>query len=334
MMTIPMPHNYVPRKYQVPLYNAIADGYRRGIAIWHRRSGKDKTLLNVTAKETQKRVGSYDYLYSTYAQGKKAIWDGMDKAGFKYLHHFPDQLVSRKNDTELKLTLKNDSIFQIIGSDNYDSVMSTNPLGCVFSEFSLQDPAAWSYMMPILHENAGWAFFAYTPRGRNHAHKLYRDAQKDPKTWFCQLLTVEDTGMEYLVDEARKDNMSDEMIQQEFYCSFNAPQMGAYYGKEMSAARAARRIGIVPHDPSLKVHTFWDLGISDYMVIWFVQFAGQEIHLVDYYEDCNEGMPHYAQILDERREKKNGSTANIGHRTISRSGSYLPGYRDAIQLRN
>ena len=302
-MTVAMPHNFTPRRYQAQLYNALADGYRRGIAIWHRRSGKDKTLINVAAKETHKRIGAYDYLYPTYAQGKKAIWDGMDKAGFKYMDHFPEQLVARKNDTELKVVLKNRSLFQIIGSDNYDSVMSTNPLGCVFSEFSLQDPSAWAYMMPILHENGGWAMFAYTPRGRNHAYKLYKDAMRDPATWFCQVLTVENTGMEYLVDEARKDNMSDEMIDQEFYCSFNAPQMGAYYGKEMTAARKDKRIGNVPHDPSLLVHTFWDLGIHDYMCIWFTQFAGQEIHDIDYFEDHDQGMSYYVKTLEERRRE-------------------------------
>ncbi len=82
-------------------------------------------------------------------------------------------------------------------TDNFDGIMSTNPIGCVFAEYSLQDPRAWDYIRSILRENGGWAIFDFTPRGRNHGYALYQIARKlqaegDP-TWFAEKLTVDDT---------------------------------------------------------------------------------------------------------------------------------------------
>ena len=87
-------------------------------------------------------------------------------------------------------------------------------------------------------------------------------------------------------------------LQQEYYCSFDVAIPGAYYSKQIAAARADKRIGFVPIEPMLQVHTFWDLGISDAMTIWFVQAVGKEIRLINYYEHNNEGMDHYVRYLD------------------------------------
>ena len=60
------------------------------------------------------------------------------------------------------------------------------------------------------------------------------------------------------------------------------------------------RITSVPYDKSVKVDTWWDLGISDNMVIWFVQLVGKEIRVIDYYEAAGFGLDHYAGVLTDR----------------------------------
>lgn len=78
---------------------------------------------------------------------------------------------------------------------------------------------------------------------------------------------------------------------------------GAYYASLMSDALKQQRIGITNLlDTSDKVYTFWDLGIraSDTTAIWFVQFIGHGIHLVDYYENFGEGMNHYSSLLNQK----------------------------------
>ena len=154
MPEITIPYNYEPRPYQLPFWQAFDSGKKRLLTVWHRRAGKDKTYVNLCARESQKRVGSYFYFLPTYAQGKKIIWDGMDYNGFRFLHHFPKEMWDGPaNNTEMKLRLKNGSLFQVVGSDNIDSIVGTNPVGCVFSEFALQDPRGWDYVRPILAAN-------------------------------------------------------------------------------------------------------------------------------------------------------------------------------------
>ncbi len=306
MPTIQIPYNFMPRPYQLPVLRALDSGATRAVAVWHRRSGKEKTFINYTARKCIDRIGTYFYAFPTYTQAKRAIWDGRDRDGFPFLGHFPQEIVKARDATELKLTLINGSIFQLVGTDNIDSLMSTNPLGVVFAEYSLQDPRGWDYLRPILRENGGWAVFDYTPRGKNHGYTLYDMASKlqadgDP-AWFAERLTVEDTGVlsHGDIEAERREGMDEEMIQQEYYCSFEGARQGSYYGREMSAAEAEGRICAVPVQPEIAVDTWWDLGVKDGSGIWFTQNVGREVHVVDYYEQSGEGLPHYAKLLQTK----------------------------------
>jgi hypothetical protein len=75
---------------------------------------------------------------------------------------------------------------------------------------------------------------------------------------------------------------------------------GAIYAEAINAARTDGRITGVPHNPTVKVDTWWDLGVADSTSIWFTQDIGREIHVIDFYEAQGEGLPHYAGMLEKR----------------------------------
>ncbi len=125
------------------------NGVKRAVAVWHRRAGKDKTLINLIIKKAFERKGTYYYYFPTQAQGRKIIWNGMDKAGMPFLDHVPKELIAQKKDQEMLIKLTNGSIIQIVGTDRGE-VVGPNPVGCVFSEYSLQNPIAWQFVQPIL----------------------------------------------------------------------------------------------------------------------------------------------------------------------------------------
>ena len=307
MAKVRLPYQFTPREYQLPTLAALDAGVKRGVLLWHRRSGKEKTLINHTAKAMQQRVGTYFYIFPTYAQAKKAIWDGKDREGFPFTGHFPDELVASRNSTELKIVYNNGSLFQLIGSDNVDLLMSTNPIGVVFAEYSLQDPRAWEYIRPILLENGGWAAFDYTPRGKNHGYELWQMASHNTD-WFTSKLTVDDTKREdgtpvitpEMIEAERREGVSEEMIQQEYYCSFEGVMEGAYYGKQLSQAEADGRIGRIPHDESIGVETWWDIGVGDSTSIWFTQSVRREVRVIDYLEGSGESLSYYAKELQAK----------------------------------
>lgn len=75
---------------------------------------------------------------------------------------------------------------------------------------------------------------------------------------------------------------------------------GSYYSKQVSIARVEKRIGYVPYDRTIPVHTAWDLGYNDATAIWFVQFIGQEIHLIEYMEGSGESLAYWLGIIKSK----------------------------------
>jgi hypothetical protein len=224
-----IPANYTPRPYQLPFLSNMDDsakfnrkGKQRGLIVWHRRSGKTKTIFNFEIKKAHERKGQYFHCFPEYNQGRKILWDGIDNDRVLDMH-CPAELRKSVNKQEMKIELTCGSSWQIIGADNYDSLVGSNPVGIVFDEYSISEKMkkAWDYFRPILVENGGWAVFCFTPRGRNHGWDLYQMASRNPE-WFCQLLTVDDTKALSIADiqKEREAGMSEEMIRQEFYCDF------------------------------------------------------------------------------------------------------------------
>ena len=300
---IDIPYNFTPRDYQLKLFQALDGGIKRALQIWHRRSGKDKSCLNYMFKEMCRRVGNYYYYFPTYEQGRKALWENIGKDGFRFIEHMPKELISRKSNQEMILELKNGSIFRIIGVDRKDSIVGTNPVGMVFSEFSLQDPEAWRLMSPIARENGAWVIFNMTPRGKNHGHEMYENTKDNPR-WYVDIRTVDDTGIltEADIQEERDDGMEEAMVQQEYYCSFNAGVVGSYYGDLVEKAETSGRIGNYPPSDYLTVNTYWDLGVDDSTACWLLQrHQGQNI-FIDYFEHANEGLNFYANELKMRAD--------------------------------
>lgn len=286
--------------------------YKRACLVWHRRAGKDLTVLNWCIAQTQKRRGVYYEFFPTYSQGKKILWNGITGGGDKFIDYFPEELIVKKREDDMQITLTNGSIWQIIGTDKLDHIVGTNPVGCIYSEWAIMNPKAWDLTQPILLENGGWGVFVYTPRGKNHGYRLAMMAEKDPN-WYYSYLTIADTrrdspleaglpvmSLEQIEQIRREGQTSEDLIQQEYFCSWAGEQDAFFWGKVMHEAHQDNRITEVPWIPSLPVYTSWDIGIQDGTAIWFIQKVGDWYHVIDYHEDEGKGLPEYAKMLQEK----------------------------------
>ena len=272
---------------------------------WARRSGKDVTIFNWVIKKLMQQPCSCYYVFPSYAQAKKVLWDGITSDGVKIIDFIPKEIISHKNNQEMKIRLTSGSLLQLVGSDNIDSLMGTNPKIVVFSEYALQDPQAWDFIRPILKVNGGVAIFISTPRGRNHFWDLYRHAQGDEQ-WFAQKLTIDDTKVLTPddIEQERKEGMSEELIQQEYYCSFDRGVEGSYYSKLLLKMREQERIVPLTHDPYRLVHTSWDLGWDDFTsVIYFQIVAGNNLNIIDCDERGTTTLSQWKQILMDKGYK-------------------------------
>ncbi|HHD0747181.1 TPA: terminase [Klebsiella pneumoniae] len=82
--------------------------------------------------------------------------------------------------------------------------------------------------------------------------------------------------------------------------AFQQSVEGAYYAKQFRWLYTNKRIGQIPDNSHLPVHTFWDIGVGDSTAIWFVREVGEEFHIIDYYENSGEGLRHYMKVLKDR----------------------------------
>jgi phage terminase large subunit len=240
-------------------------------------------------------------------QARKAIWSAVNPhTGIRRIDQaFPHEIRKRTREQEMSIEFVNGSTWQVVGSDNYNSLVGATPVGIVFSEWSLANPSAWAFMRPILMENNGWAAFIYTPRGKNHGYRTYEAAKNNPD-WFAQRLTVQDTGIftreqlegelqEYIAEYGETEGES--FFQQEYFCSFEAAILGAVYAKWLARAESAGRMGLVAYDPELPVRTAWDLGYDDNTAIWWWQIARNEVRVIDFYQANNQDIDHYAEAI-------------------------------------
>jgi hypothetical protein len=229
-----------------PHQQAAVDRYKlehlmRFYLVWHRRAGKDVFGLDFARERAHERVAAYWHLFPFHVQARRAIWKGIDsRTGERFIDRaFPEAIREYTNDTEMSITFKNGSSWQMLGSDNYDRLVGANPGGVLFSEWALCDPAAWDYVRPILVENKGWAMFITTFRARNHAYRMYQQLKDNPN-WYVDLRTIMDTcrndGSPIVtpadVEKEIAEGMSRSLAQQEFYCDPDAANTGTIFGRQ------------------------------------------------------------------------------------------------------
>lgn len=306
MTKIILPNNWTPRPYQREAWDALTrrhDPIKRALLVWHRRAGKDDVCLHLAACKAMQRTGNYWHMLPEYGQARKSVWDAVNPhSGMRRINDaLPDVIRDSTRNNDMFIRLKGGSTWQLVGSDSYNSLVGSPPIGVTASEWALADPSAWAYMRPILQENGGWAAFITTPRGNNHVKRMYDGAINDP-SWFVQKLTWRDTGVltqaqadqelrEYQREYGEEDGAA--LFAQEWECSFDVALAGAYYGRIISDMQAKGQIAGVPYDPATPVHTAWDLGISDSTVIYYWQIVGREIHIIDRTEGSGHPLTWY-----------------------------------------
>lgn len=274
---------------------------RFSLTVAHRRAGKTVARINKLIRAAaicDKHNPRFAYLAPYFIQAKDIAWN--------YLKHYTAPILSlggKFNESELSVVFgHNGAQIRLYGAENAERLRGLYFDGLVADEAQDVPPSVLTQIiMPALADRQGWLDLSGTPKGwGNLLGQTYKTASDD-SDWFVQVLKASQTNLIALDELARlRKSMPENEYEQEFECSFDAAITGAYYAKEIKSAEADGRVTAVPHDPMLKTHTAWDLGISDSMSIWFFQIVGREIRVIDYYEAAGYGLDHYARILQDK----------------------------------
>lgn len=289
--TLPVIPTFKARDYQIRAFaywqKRTTPG--RSVEVWARRTGKDFTYATVALMLAQRRRGLYLHFMPEFAHARRTLWDGFDNNGNRFIDTvFPYELRSGINETEMKITLTNGSVWQLGGSDQYDRWAGGNQIWACFSEYALAHPKAWEYMRPVLKNNGGHAAFISTPRGYNHLHQQLEIAKRE-KDWRWSHMTAIEAGVmtQADIDEEVRLGMPEELARQEYLCDFSAANVGAILGRYVEAAEKAGRISLEPvwDMGGSDIIVSSDIGFSDTAAFWFWQPCPGGFNLVDYDED-------------------------------------------------
>lgn len=317
-----------PRPYQLPLWSYLEHGGRDAVAIWHRRSGKDEVCMHFACVAAHRRVGVLWHMLPEANQGRRVIWDAINAhTGKRRIDEaFPPEIRKRTLENDMKIELQCGSIWQVVGSDNFNSLIGSPPVGIVYSEWAVADPRAHGYLRPILAENGGWAVFVTTPRGYNHGFTSYETARTDPHS-FAQMLTAQDTGV-FSVEQLDRERAAyraqygeyegDALFRQEYLCDFSASNVGAILGRYVEDAEKAGRINeSVRADHEVEISA--DIGRRDTAAWWFWEPRPDGFALVDY--DGDTGL--VAEDWVERLKNKGHRIAKIWLPHDARARTFL-----------
>ena len=266
--------------------------------------------MQATVVRAMQRTGSYLYCLPAYTQARKALWAGVNaRTGRTRIDDaIPAEITRKKDDKSMLVELINGSTIQLVGSDQPDSLVGAGIVGLVMSEAALSNPAAFSFLRPMLVETQGWSMHISSPRGRNHYYKLY-EAHRSNSRSFVTTLSAENTGVftpeqlkmeRHLYIQEHGAAIGNALFSQEYLCSWNGATVGGVFTAELEKLKNEGRYGLCAYDPRYPVDTSCDIGVADETVFCFFQNVGTETRLIDVYVSNDNGLEHYVKMLADK----------------------------------
>ena len=208
----------------------IANDQRRfRVAICGRRFGKTHLAIRELAYYAKEPDREVWYVAPSYKMAKQIVWKKLKKKLSQL------NWITKANETELSINLKNGSTISLKGADNYDSLRGVGLDFIVLDEFADIDPEAWfETLRPTLSDKQGRALFIGTPKGiGNWSYELYQNTLSDPDNWASYQFTTIDGGNVPLeeIEQAKRD-LDMATFRQEYLATFETFAGRIYYSFE------------------------------------------------------------------------------------------------------
>lgn len=265
---------YTPHAKQLEVHN---DTHRFKVLNWGRRTGKSTLAANLTLMAATQVVGRYWIVAPTYKQAKNIYW-------LDIIHNqIPRELVKKKNEQELIITLINGSVIELKGADNEDSLRGAGIKGLILDEYAFMKPNVWELILrPMLADSKGWAVFISTPNGFNHFYKLADNAQStlpEYKDWWYSHATTFDNP--HIDDEEIaqiKAEVSEDQFAQEYQAEFRKMAGLVYkdFDRETHVLPVNKMPDIDSYTKGISVDFGWEnptcvlFVAMDYDGVWYV----------------------------------------------------------------
>ena len=258
-----------------PQQQVADDPHRFRVLISGRRFGKTTLAMRELARFARHPEQTVWYVAPSYRQAKNVLWSRL-KRRLQQLNW-----VKRINESELTITLINDSVIALKGADNYDSLRGSGINFLVLDEVAdIHEEAWYSTLRPTLSDTGGHALFCGTPKGKqNIAYDLFTQ-ERDNGSWKSfQFTTLQGEQVpEEEIENARRD-LDERTFQQEYEATFTS-----YHGTVYSQFNRLNVVSI-NFDPKKErpgvIYTGWDFNIDPMSVVVGYRRDDGDLHIFD-----------------------------------------------------
>lgn len=238
-----------------------------------RRFGKSHLAMREMARRARVPDQKIFYVAPSYRQAKSVLWQKLKTKLYKL------NWIKRVNESDLTITLLNDSTISLRGADNFDSLRGVGLDYIVLDEFAFIDEAAWTEVLrPTLSDTGGGAMFISTPAGMgNWAYDLFQRGQDPTETdWQSWQYTTASGGRvpESELAAARRD-LDARTFRQEYEASFETYSGVIYYG-----FKPEKNIKAFKEETGKEILLFCDFNVNPISACIGVQ-QKDYIHVID-----------------------------------------------------
>ncbi len=286
----------IPSKFQgffdVPARNRVAYGGRGSSKSW-----TFAQMLIIRSMERKRRILCARELQKSIKDSShKLLADTIDRLGVGKEFEIGEAFIRHK-------PTGSDFIFKGL-KHNADEIKSTEGIDiCWVEEAHRISSKSMTLLIPTIRDPGSEIWFSFNPEDEDDevfqrfvinnppARSVVYHVNWDDNPWFTKELEEE-----RLYDLENKPKEYAHI----WDGKLKAALEGAYYAEELAKIREKGQICSVPYDPAHEVHTWWDIGISDYTSIWFVQYIGREVRAIDFFEMNGKGTDYYVKMLKEK----------------------------------
>jgi Terminase large subunit, T4likevirus-type, N-terminal/Terminase RNaseH-like domain len=303
------------------------DTHRFRVAVCGRRFGKTFMSIREMARFAAPANRKVCYIAPSYRQGKQTVWNDLkDRLS---THRW----IRRVNESELTVTLINNSQILLRSADNYDSMRGLGLDFVVFDEFADIAKETWTEVIrPSLSDRQGHALFIGTPKGMGNWAKDLWDQGQDPqfKDWASFQYTTLDGGNvpEEEINSARHD-LDDRTFRQEYEATFETYAGAIYYSFDRSQLFDIKTLQpAVQHNETL--HIGIDFNVQPMSAVVAIK-RNEKLYVIDAIEIYGSNTE---ELCKEIKQKYGNSRRYYAYPDASGGNSNTKGHSDHNILRN
>lgn len=272
---------FEPKRHKI-FYGGRGGAKSHNIARYLLIAGMEKPLRFLCARELQGSI--MDSVH-------KLLSDIIDDHDLTSFYEIQKASIKGKNGTEFFFKGLKHNATEIKSMEGVDKVW--------VEEAEKVSSNSWEILIPTIRKEGSEILISFNPKHPTDPTYVKFVAQADERMLVKRVSWRDNPFFPATLNDERLALQKNDTKAYEHVWEgeFDERHFGGVYASYIEKMRADKRICPAPYKEGLPVITAWDLGRSDSTAIWFAQVVGLQVRIIDYYENSQEDLAHYAEVI-------------------------------------